>query len=238
MLILKIICGIMFSEMIRDEELKMNAAKRFIKMLVGFFILALGSVVVYQSKIGLGAWDVLSDGVSKTYGIQYGDASIFIGIAVLMIGVIAREKIGVGTLLNILCIGKIVNFLLNFNIIPAAPNYFVGILMGIASVFIITFGIYMYISAGFGAGPRDTFLTFVTKKTGKPVGSCRMVIELCAVVVGFCFGGSVGLGTILMAVLSGPVTKLVFGAMKFDIKAVNHMGIGAFFQAVVKKVKA
>lgn len=213
----------------------MDFAKRFLKMLLGFFILAVGSVVVYQSKIGLGAWDVLNDGVSKTYGIQFGDASIYIGIAVLLVGVIAKERIGIGTLLNILCIGKIINVLLQFNIIPQAPNYVVGVLMGVCSVFITTFGIYMYISAGFGAGPRDTFLTFVTRKTGKSVGSCRMVIELCAVLTGFLFGGSVGLGTILMAVLSGPVTKLVFGVMKFEIKAVPHIGIGEFFGKLFQK---
>lgn len=213
----------------------MDLAKRFLKMLLGFFILAIGSVVVYQSKIGLGAWDVLNDGVSKTYGVQFGDASIYIGIFVLLIGVIAKERVGIGTLLNIMCIGKIINFLLQFQIIPQAPNYIVGILMGISSVFITTFGIYMYISAGFGAGPRDTFLTFVTRKTGKPVGSCRMVIELCAVFIGFLFGGSVGLGTILMAVLSGPVTKLVFGVMKFDIKGISHMGIGQFFGKLFQK---
>ena len=194
------------------------------KLILGFFIIAVGIVTVYQANIGLGAWEVLHDGISKTFPIiSYGQASIVVGLLVLCVGVAAKEKIGLGTLLNILVIGNMVDLVMWLGFIPEAPNSAIGLIMGVVGTAIHTFGIYFYIAAGLGAGPRDTFLVVATRKTGKPVGLCRCVIELTAVVIGFFMGGSVGLGTIIIALIAGPMMQLIFALVKFDIKSVKHL---------------
>lgn len=209
---------------------------KIFRMFVGFIILSIGLVTVYQANIGLGAWEVLHDGIDKQISfITYGQASIIVGLLVLSIGVMAKEKIGIATILNILVLGNVVDLVMYLNIIPKAPNFFVGILMGFIGAAIITFGIYFYISAGLGAGPRDTFLVFATKKTGKPVGLCRSVIELTVVFLGFLLGGRVGVGTVMIALISGPLMQIIFGLVKFDIKSVKHIGLGEFFDILFNK---
>lgn len=199
-----------------------NLAFRIFRVFLGFFALALGIVIMVQSQIGLGAWDVLHDGVSKTFGITLGQATMIVGILVLSVSIIARQTMGIATVLNILIIGLIVDIVIYINIIPLAPNFFVGLIMGVISMCIVTFGIYLYVSPGLGAGPRDTFLVLVSKWVNKPVAFCRTFIELSAVIVGFFLGGSVGVGTVMLAVLSGPIMQIEFKLLKFDMKGIKH----------------
>ena len=113
---------------------------KLLKVFIGFVILAVGIVTIYQANIGLGAWEVLHDGIDKQVSfITYGQASIVIGLIVLSIGVLAKEKIGIATVLNILIIGNIIDAVMWVNIIPKAPNFFVGLIMGILGCAIVTF---------------------------------------------------------------------------------------------------
>jgi uncharacterized membrane protein YczE len=63
----------------------------------------------------------------------------------------------------------------------------------------------MYISAGFGPGPRDGLMTGLVRRTGWSVRLVRTSIELSVLAAGFALGGTVGLGTALYAVAIGPL---------------------------------
>lgn len=99
------------------------------------------------------------------------------------------EKLGLGTILNMLLIGVFIDLLYGANIIPVTDNFIVGLLMVILGLFIIAFASYFYIGSGFGAGPRDSMMVALNRKTGLPVGVCRGTIELLAVFVGWRLGG-------------------------------------------------
>ncbi len=62
----------------------------------------------------------------------------------------------------------------------------------------------LYLTTNLGPGPRDGWMTGIHLRTGWPVGRVRLGIELVVLVVGWLLGGTVGLGTVLFAVLIGP----------------------------------
>lgn len=78
---------------------------RFCKLILGLFLYALGIVLTIQANIGYGPWEVFHVGISAVTGISIGTASIIVGLVIVFITILMGEKIGIGTLLNMLLIG-------------------------------------------------------------------------------------------------------------------------------------
>ncbi len=67
----------------------------------------------------------------------------------------------------------------------------------------------LYIGAGLGPGPRDGLMTGLV---GKGIGSVRVVrttIEVSVLGIGWLFGGTVGVGTVIYALAIGPLLQLL-----------------------------
>ena len=156
---------------------------RLLRLIWGIFLYALGIVITINAHIGYAPWDVFHMGISKTLGISFGTASIFVGVFIVIITVLLGEKIGLGTILNMLLIGIFIDILLSFNIIPISNNLFSGILTMILGLFVISLATYFYIGSAFGAGPRDSLMVSLTRKTGLPIGICRGIIEFIAILI-------------------------------------------------------
>jgi uncharacterized membrane protein YczE len=175
-----------------------------------------------NAHIGYAPWEVFHVGLAKTAGMSIGTASIITGLIIGIIGVLLGEKLGLGTILNMVLIGIFLDVILKFNIIPLASSYLFGIIMLIVGLFIIALASYFYIGSGFGAGPRDSLMVALTRKTGLPVGVCRGIIELLAVFVGWRLGGMLGIGTVISAFAIGFCVQTTFKLLKFDATKVKH----------------
>ena len=68
--------------------------KKALLLFVGFFVLALASVLLKQANIGLGPWDALHDGISRQTPLTYGQASIAVGLAIVAVDFLCKERLG------------------------------------------------------------------------------------------------------------------------------------------------
>lgn len=212
--------------------------KKALLLFAGFFVLALASVLLKQANIGLGPWDALHDGISRQTPLTYGQASIAVGLAIVAVDFLCKERLGFGTLLNILVIGSFVDLLLSAGWIPKLSGALLpGLLYGAIGVTLMAVGIWLYISAAMGAGPRDSLMVILARRTGKPVGTCRAGVEAMALLAGWLLGGQVGMGTIIFTLLGGPIMQLVFRLVKFDVKAVKHQTFSETVRFAVQSVK-
>ena len=193
-----------------------------IKLFAGLFLYAAGIVMTINANIGLAPWDVFHQGLSKTFGITIGQASIGIGIIIVIINSLFREKVGWGSLGNMLFIGVFVDLLMLNHIIPEFENLVLRVLMMFSGMFVIGVATYLYISVGLGAGPRDGLMVALTKRTGKSVRLVRNTIETVVVIIGYFLGGTVGVGTLVIALTIGVFVQLAFQLFKFDVKKVEH----------------
>lgn len=195
---------------------------RIIRLIFGLFLYAVGIVVTINAHIGYAPWDVFHVGLAKATGISIGTASITTGLVIIMITALLGEKLGLGSLLNMVLIGVFMDILLAFKIIPVADSFAVGLVMLIAGLYINALATYFYIGSALGAGPRDSLMVALTRKTGLPIGVCRGTIEISAVLVGWKLGGMVGVGTIISAFVIGFAIQTTFALLKFDATAVRH----------------
>lgn len=154
------------------------------------------------SELGLGPWDVLHQGLSVLSGIPIGTTGILVGILVLVAWFPLRERPGLGTVLNVLVIGIVIDLTLLWLTTPA--SLVLRALLLLAGPLLFAVGSGFYIGAGLGAGPRDGVMTGLARR-GWPVGVARAAIELTVLVLGWVLGGTVGIGTLVFAVSIGPL---------------------------------
>ena len=63
-------------------------------------------------------------------------------------------------------------------------------------------------TANLGPGPRDGWMTGIQRITEVPIGRVRTTIEIIALGIGWKLGGIFGIGTIIFAILIGPIVAL------------------------------
>ncbi|WP_270648168.1 YczE/YyaS/YitT family protein [Paeniclostridium hominis] len=204
--------------------MKINVV-RLIRLMVGLMFCALGIVLMINANLGLSPWDVLHEGISKSIGITMGQASILISAIVIILDIFLGEKLGLGTILNVITIGWFMDILMLNNIIPVANTFSLGILMTFLGMILMSVGCYLYIGSGLGSGARDGMMVALQKRTGKPISVVRGGLEVGVLITGFLLGGTVGVGTIISSIGLGYCIQLVFKILKFDVSNVDHIYI-------------
>lgn len=196
--------------------------RKFIKLNLGLLLFAFGIFATLQANIGAAPWDAFHQGLALKMNLTFGQASIIVGATIVVINIFFKEKIGIGTLLNILIIGLLIDLFYQINLLPKMTHLASGIGLMVLGMVIIAFATYYYIDAGLGIGPRDGLMVIMVKLTNKPVGLIRLLIESSVLLVGYLLGGQVGIGTIILALGMGPIIQIVFGLLNFKIEHVKH----------------
>ena len=212
----------------RGEELRKNSNARSIALnvliaAVSLFFNGFGIYLTIRANIGVGPWDVLSIGVSKTLGILYGSASVAISATILLIDVILKEPIGIAMFIDAVVVGKSVDFFNKLGLIPMCGSIYVGIPVMIGGLIVIAYTQYTYMMASLGCGPRDTLLVGLAKRLKRiPIGAVSIAILSTATLIGWLLGGPVGVGTLISAFGMGPIMQIAFYTVRFDATAIKH----------------
>ncbi|KJS48554.1 MAG: membrane protein [Peptococcaceae bacterium BRH_c23] len=197
---------------------------------------AVGIVLTINANLGLAPWDVFHQGMTKLISITMGEASIAVGIILVIFNSVLGERLGWGTLCNMLFIGLFIDLLMLNHIIPIVHGIILGVVMMFLGMVVIGVASYFYISAELGSGPRDGLMIALTKKTGKSVRFIRNAIELSALMVGYLLGGFVGIGTLIMAIVLGYIIQFTFKVFKFDVRRIRHRFIDQDFKDLKEKL--
>jgi uncharacterized membrane protein YczE len=171
------------------------------RVLLGLTFFGMGIALMVRADLGLAPWDVLHQGVADRTGISIGTVTILTGMVVLLLWIPIRERPGLGTVLNVIVIGLVVDATLAIVDAPEALWQRIGLL--VLGVYLFGPGSGWYIGAGLGPGPRDGLMTGIARR-GRSLRVVRTGIELTVLALGALLGGSVGVGTVLFAVAVGP----------------------------------
>ncbi len=208
-----------------------------LRLYIGLFVCAIGIVMTINANLGLSPWDTFHQGLANLTGLTIGKIYILLGIIIVILDTIMGERVGWGTLSNMIFLGVFIDFLMLNNLIPKFEEFIPSIIMILLGLFILGFGIYLYISVGLGSGPRDGLMIALTKKTKKPVGFVKVSIESLALLAGYLLNGSIGIGTLIMAIGGGLFTQLAFKIVGFNVEEVEHRFIDEDIKRILNKLK-
>jgi uncharacterized membrane protein YczE len=190
----------------------MLTARRIIQLLIGLVLYGIALSLMLRAAIGVAPWDVLSQGIVKQTGIPFGWVTNIVGALVLLLWIPVRQKPGLGTIANVLLIGPSAE--LGLALIPQVDDLVIRIPLFAGGLVLLAIATGLYIGARLGPGPRDGLMTGANKRFGWPIWMVRTAIELTVLTIGWLLGGNAGIGTLLFAVLIGPMVSVTLPLLR------------------------
>ena len=172
----------------------------------GLTLFGLGEGLLIVSLTGASPWSVLAQGISLNIDFSIGIITILISVGVLIFWIPLNQRPGIGTILNALIIGLMIDVCIKF--VPIPENYVSQLFMAIVAVLTVGLGGAIYLIANLGAGPRDGLMIGLQQKTNLPIAAVRASLEITVMSIGWYLGGTVGIGTLLFAFGIGPAVAL------------------------------
>lgn len=186
--------------------------KRILTSLIGLILCGVGVSMFLYSGMGVDPASVFELGIAKVFGISYGTSSALINVAILLIVFfIDKSYINISSLIAIFGIGYTADFVRKILgiLIQGEPNLILKLALILIGLFIMSCGIATYIKADLGVGAIDLISEIISRKSKMQYRLVRVIGDVAFVVIGFLLGGTVGVGTVVAAFLTGPTVQLV-----------------------------
>jgi uncharacterized protein len=184
-------------------------------LVAGLAFCALSIVAMKEAALGLPPWDVLQQGISERTPLSFGLANVAVGVVVLVLSWKLGARIGPGTVANAVLVGLFVDLLSSVEWVERLDQAALPARIGLIVFAMISFGVGsgLYIGAAMGAGPRDSLMLVLARRTGNRISIVRAGIEIAVCVLGLALGGALGVGTAVFALTIGPAVELGFGLL-------------------------
>ncbi len=180
--------------------------RRLVQLHFGLALFGFALALMVRATLGLDPWTVFQQGLTDVTGLTLGQLSIAVGALVMLAWIPLRQKPGFGTFANIVVIGLVIDA--SLMVLPEFEGLGLRAAMMTAGVVLNAVGTAAYIGAGMGTGPRDGLMTGLHERLGWSIRVSRLSIEATVLAAGWLLGGVVGVGTVLYAVVLGPLVQL------------------------------
>ena len=185
----------------------------FFVIQIGFALYGLSIALSLQANLGTNTWSVFEKALADITGLTVGTMTVIVAFGVLVFVLLLREKVGWGTLGNILSIGPWLDLFLW--LIPSVKgNFILQLAMLLAGVLLQGIASAVYIGVNAGAGPRDSLMLAIHRTTKLSLRMARGSVEIVVFTIGWLLHGPAGIGTLIFALLIGPAVQWTFKIFK------------------------
>ena len=148
----------------------------------------------------------MAQGISEQINWTLGQTTFLVSVIVLLLWIPIKERPGLGTILNAILIALAIDVMLPH--LPKPEVYVLQIIQVLIGTIFVGIGSGLYLTANLGPGPRDGWMTGIQRITNIPIARVRATIEMTVLLLGYYLGGTLGLGTIIFALLIGHVVAI------------------------------
>ena len=196
--------------------------RRIVMTVIGVCVTGVAAGFLKQAALGVDPFQCLCNGIHHVLPISYGTLYMFINLAFLIVAfLLNRHYIGLGTLINMFFLGYIIDGTekLLIAMIPA-PTFGIRLFYLIFGFVIVCIAASMYFTANMGVSTYDAIALHLAAKKVGPFRLIRIITDVLCVLTGFILGWKPGLGTIALALGTGPLisffndhfaSKLLYG---------------------------
>ncbi|MDG4657317.1 membrane protein [Ectobacillus antri] len=199
---------------------------RFCFFVAGIVLLTLGVALTLKSNLGAGPWDALTAGQAATLGLTVGTWVIINGALLLFVNAfLVRGKPQFSAMLTFFGIG----FMLDIWLLqmkgwqPEGDADRAATLT--AGILLLALGVSMYLQSRYPVNPIDNLMLSLQKRFGTNLMASKTIGEVGALVLAIFLHGPVGWGTLLIAIVIGPLIQVLYDP------------VGAFMQKCGMSVK-
>ena len=200
---------------------KENIGKRLLLYFGGLLIMTLGVAISVKSDLGVTSISSIPYTITVVTGMELGIATMIFSVAVVLLQIAILRKdykiinllqipIGIIFGLFLTVCGKLINFF------PNPPDMVLKFILMLFSTVFVAFGVFLYVPTGFISLAPEGFLVAASKVTKIKFGTVKVICDILMVIISLvtCLIairslGSVGIGTIVAAILVGTEVKLL-----------------------------
>ncbi len=210
----------------RPDRSRIRVLLQWLQIALGLLIFAFGVHLTIYANIGLAPWDCLGMGISCHTPLNYGLSMTALAVAILLIDLLLRERIGFGTIIDAVLTGNFVQLFNDLNPLPENRSLWLGIGIMLAGFVFMALGMLVYMKAAQCCGPRDSLLVGLGKRLPKlPIGVVEILLWAVVLLIGWLLGGPVGIGTLISTVGAGAVMQLVYSLLRFEPRKIRHRDV-------------
>lgn len=196
---------------------KTEWVKKIIIIVIGSIIAAYGITLALYAGLGGATLAVLWQGISKTFHISIGMASLIVAIVMIVFAFFYdRSQIHIGTILYQIVYSFCVDLFANAHVY--STHLWVNALIMLLGVMFFAVGTGFYAAASLGRGSYEALTFSLAEKNGWQVKVVRMILDIVMVIAGVLLGGKFGICTIVTIIISGPVIQFTAGITKKYLK--------------------
>ena len=200
------------------------------RIIFGLLIYSFGVYLTIYANIGLAPWDCLGVGIANHTPLNYGSSMVLISVTAVLIQLVLSENIGFATILDAVISGNLTQLLNDYSPYPENHSIWLGIVFMLFGFLFITLGMYVYMSAECGCGPKDGLLIAIGKRLPKiPIGIVEILLWSVVTLIGWMLGGTVGIGTVISTFGAGAVMHLFYTVIHFEPRKLRHRSIKETF---------
>ncbi len=194
--------------------------KRCIMMLTGILFIGVCVGAYRLSSFGVDAFSCMNLGISGFLHMSFGTWQLILNAGILVVVFFnARQGIGAGTIVNMICVGYLADFIcwIFQDIIKLEMTLPLRIIALIIGCIFAGMGVAFYMVAEMGVAPYDSVATIIQNRSHDriPFQNARVMSDVTVVVIGvvFCLMSRgdlrriIGIGTICSALLNGPLIQ-------------------------------
>jgi uncharacterized protein len=185
---------------------------RFLFFVIGILVFSYGiSMAIKVQYLGIHPWDVLNIALFDKWGLTIGTWNLIVG-GVLISGTLFlnRKYVRIGTILNGLMVGPLVDLYLFWDILPQRSSLYLDVIILILAIIIMGIGGGLYSASGLGTGPRDGFMLSLSELTGYSISNVRIAFESSILIIGWLLGGPIFIFTFIYTFIQSPIFQFSF----------------------------
>ncbi len=212
-------------------DISFKDVRQCLRFTLGLAIYACGTYALVKTDLGLAPWEIFAMGISFHTPISFGQSIIAISIVIVIIDIILKGTIGVGIIIDTLLVGTFVDIVTMIDFLPDLSGLPIRIGVYLAGITVMSFGMFLTLTAAQGVGPRDTLMIVIGKRFPRvPIGAVQSGLLLFAFTMGLLLGGPVGIGTIISVTCMGPLLQVWCHLFRFEPRNVVHKSLLDYFR--------
>lgn len=188
--------------------------------IVGIIVLTFGARMILLSTLGVSGLDAVAIGLAEWTGMSIGTMIIVLGIILTLIGSMINQHLNFLPITISLLIGGLYDGWGNilFNQINSPIHELYKGCIFLIGIFIAPMGAALYILSQFSVGPVDYTMLAIRKRYSYSIQTSRTLLEGIFVITGWLLGGPIGIGTICIMLLWGPILQIYLHVLEKVLK--------------------
>lgn len=194
---------------------KKHFAVRLVAVVIAVIVMGFSLSWLLLVDLGTDPCTLMNNSIANTIGLSLGNWQALLNVVLLVIVVFfGGRNLGFGTLANMFLVGYSIDFFswIWSMVLPEGffESWVVRVCVLVPALIIFVLAAAVYMDVDMGTAPYDAIPMIISKKMPKvSFRIIRILFDGIVTAIGVCFGGRLGIVTVLMVLTLGPVIEWV-----------------------------